>query len=156
VINNKEKTMLWQYRTMLFEFTKDGLLGDKYVDDEEMEKTLNQLGGKGWELVNVTLLQDGVLAFLKKPAQEGRLIEEPMVAAVPDPQPVVPVVRTRAAVVPPPVSTPEPAYESLPGPRSEPQPERTLEPQFGPTLHGPRKAGTAEDVPDLIGGIRIS
>lgn len=148
--------MLWQYRTMLFEFTKDGLLGDKYVDDEEMEKTLNQLGGKGWELVNVTLLQDGVLAFLKKPAQAGRLIEEPMVAAVPDPQPVVPVVRTRAAAVPPPVSSPEPAYEPLPGPRSEPQPERTLEPQLGPTMHGPSKAGTAEDVPDLIGGIRIS
>ena len=43
--------MLWQYRTILFEFTKDGLLGDKYVDDEEMENTLNQLGGQAWELV---------------------------------------------------------------------------------------------------------
>lgn len=57
--------MAWQYRTILFEFTKDGLLGDKYVDDEEVEKTLNELGAQGWELVNVVLLQDGLLAFLK-------------------------------------------------------------------------------------------
>ena len=57
--------MAWQYRTILFEFTKDGLLGDKYVDDEEVEKTLNEMGAQGWELVNVVLLQDGLLAFLK-------------------------------------------------------------------------------------------
>ncbi len=57
--------MAWQYRTVLFEFTKNGLLGDKYVDDEEMEKTFNEMGAQGWELVNVVLLQDGLLAFLK-------------------------------------------------------------------------------------------
>ena len=148
--------MLWQYRTMLFEFTKDGLLGDKYVDDEEMEKTLNQLGGKGWELVNVTLLQDGVLAFLKKPVQEGRLFEEPVVAAAPDTEPVAPVVRPYVAAMPPPMSTPEPAYEPQPGPRSEPAPEPPVEPQLGPTLHGPRKTSIAEEIPDSIGGIRIS
>lgn len=148
--------MLWQYRTMLFEFTKDGLLGDKYVDDEEMEKTLNQLGGKGWELVSVTLLQDGVLAFLKKPVQEGRFSDEPLVAAVPGTQPVAPVVRPRAAAVQPPISTPEPVYEPQLGPRSEPQPEPSLEPQLGPALHGPRKPGMSEDIPDSIGGIRIS
>ncbi len=61
--------MLWQYRTILFEFTKNGLLGDKYVDDEDMEKTLNQLGRQSWELVDVSLLQDGVLAFLKRPSE---------------------------------------------------------------------------------------
>ena len=74
--------MLWQYRTILFEFTKDGLLGDKYVDDEEMEKTLNQLGGQSWELVDVTLLQDGVLAFLKRPAGEEMVVEEVVEAGV--------------------------------------------------------------------------
>ncbi len=61
--------MLWHYRTMLFEFTKDGLLGDKYVDEEEMEKTLNTFGRQGWELVNAVLLQDGVLVFLKRPSE---------------------------------------------------------------------------------------
>ena len=62
--------MLWRYRTILFEFAKDGLLGDKYIDDEEVEKTLNELGTRSWELVNVSLLQEGLLAILKRPAEE--------------------------------------------------------------------------------------
>ncbi len=59
--------MRWQYRTILFEFGKDGLLGDKYLDDEEVEKTLNQQGNDEWELVNVTMMQEGLLAVLKRP-----------------------------------------------------------------------------------------
>ena len=31
---HREQKMLWKYRTILFELTKDGLLGDRYVDDE--------------------------------------------------------------------------------------------------------------------------
>ncbi len=61
--------MRWQYRTILFEFQKDGLLGDRYLDDEEIDKTLNRQGRNGWELVNVALLQEGLLAFLKRPVQ---------------------------------------------------------------------------------------
>ena len=30
--------MMWQYQTVLFEFSKNGLLGDRYMDDEEIEK----------------------------------------------------------------------------------------------------------------------
>ncbi len=63
--------MRWQYRTILFEFQKDGLLGDRYLDDEEIDKTLNRQGGNGWELVNVALLQEGLLAFLKRPLETG-------------------------------------------------------------------------------------
>lgn len=89
--------MLWQYRTNLFEFTKDGLLGDKYVDDEEMEKTLNELGGKGWEMVSVSLLQDGLLVFLKRPAAkedtdiavEQPRVFEPVAPPVVEPRPAV-------------------------------------------------------------------
>ena len=58
--------MNWQYQTLLFEFRKDGLLGDKYIDDEEVENILNEQGMLGWELVNVTPVQEGLLAFLKK------------------------------------------------------------------------------------------
>ena len=58
--------MYWQYQTILFEFQKDGLLGDKYIDDEEVENLLNEQGQQGWELVNVTPVQEGLLAFLKK------------------------------------------------------------------------------------------
>lgn len=61
--------MHWQYQTILFEFQKDGLLGDKYIDDEEVENLLNEQGKLGWELVNVTHVQEGLLAFLKKERQ---------------------------------------------------------------------------------------
>ncbi|MDW7773697.1 MAG: DUF4177 domain-containing protein [Desulfobulbaceae bacterium] len=63
--------MYWQYLTMLFEFRKDGLLGDKYIDDEEIEHILNDHGKRGWELVNVTPVREGLLAFLKKEAVPG-------------------------------------------------------------------------------------
>jgi len=70
--------MMWQYQTVLFEFSKNGLLGDRYMDDEEIEKTLNTLGREGWELVNVSLLEDGLLAILKQPlaGQPGPSIQE--------------------------------------------------------------------------------
>ncbi len=60
----------WQYRTIVFEFAKDGLLGERYIDDEEMEKTLNSQGLHGWELVSAVMIQDGVLAVLKRPGQK--------------------------------------------------------------------------------------
>ncbi len=63
--------MIWEYKTVLFEFSKDGLLSNRYVDDEELERNLNQLGQQGWELVSVALLQDGLLAFLKKPEADA-------------------------------------------------------------------------------------
>ncbi len=136
--------MLWQYRTMLFEFTKDGLLGDKYVDDEEMEKTLNQMGGQGWELVSVTLLQDGVLAFLKKPVGQERLVDEPIVVVAPPPQPVI---RSRQAVAPPRTAFVEPGFE--PEPEAQPaEPIRVAERQ--------RKPAAQNDEPDFLSSIRIS
>lgn len=138
--------MLWQYRTILFEFTKDGLLGDKYVDDEEMEKTLNQLGGKAWELVNVTLLQDGVLAFLKKPARQEMVIEEPVAAAPAVSSP--PIIKPRPAVAAPKVSIVEPAYE--------PEPEQEFEPESMRAFERQRKTVGRNDEPDFVGGIKIS
>ncbi len=80
--------MLWKYRTILFELTKDGLLGDRYVDDEEMEKTLNEMGALGWELVNVTLLQDGLLAILKRPVGADTVAVGPAVRAAAVAEPV--------------------------------------------------------------------
>lgn len=65
--------MNWQYQTILFEFQKDGLLGDKYVDDEEMDKILNEQGEQGWELVGVTAVQEGLLTFFKRARQQPRI-----------------------------------------------------------------------------------
>ncbi|NIA04903.1 MAG: DUF4177 domain-containing protein [Proteobacteria bacterium] len=59
----------WQYRTILFEFQKDSLLGDKYIDDEELETTLNEQGESGWELVAVTPVREGILSFFKRMQQ---------------------------------------------------------------------------------------
>lgn len=65
--------MNWQYRTILFEFQKDGLLGDKYVDDEDVEKVLNEQGEQGWELVSVAAVQEGLLTFFKRLRQQPRM-----------------------------------------------------------------------------------
>ncbi len=63
--------MRWQYRTVVFEFQKDGLLGDRFIDDEEVEKTLNEQGRAGWELVSATMVQEGLLTLLKRPERES-------------------------------------------------------------------------------------
>lgn len=146
--------MLWQYRTILFEFAKGGLLSDKYVDDEEMEKTFNQMGSQGWDLINVILLQDGVLAFLKKPKGESPEIEE-VEPEIPAPQTVVaspsvkarPAVHRQPTVNQPPVYT-HPTFSTL---------EQEVEPEDDPLLPPERpKRSAAQEDSDFIGGIRIS
>jgi hypothetical protein len=69
----------WQYKTILVEFQKDGLLGDKYIDEEETEAVLNGEGRHGWELVTATLVPEGMLLFCKKellPGQEPENMAE--------------------------------------------------------------------------------
>lgn len=61
----------WRYRTIVFEFKKNGLLGDRFIDDEEVESTLNEQGRIGWELVSATMVQDGLLTLLKQPVFDG-------------------------------------------------------------------------------------
>jgi hypothetical protein len=63
--------MRWQYRTIVFESQKDGLLGDRFIDDEGVEKTLNEQGRAGWELVSATMIQDGLLTLFKRPDPEA-------------------------------------------------------------------------------------
>jgi hypothetical protein len=132
--------MLWRYRTILFEFAKDGLLGDKYIDDEEVEKTLNELGTRNWELVSVSLLQEGLLAILKRPAEE----RTPLVSAVTMAKEPVAV---SPAYVPPVLS-----------PRSEipvadiPEGKQKLRDHHGQL----RTDGGRREERDSVGGIRIS
>ena len=58
--------MNWQFKTILFEFQKDGILGDRYIDDDEMEKVFNEQGRQGWELITVTPVQEGLISFFKR------------------------------------------------------------------------------------------
>jgi len=159
--------MLWQYRTILFEFTKDGLLGDRYVDDEEMEKALNQLGRQSWELVNVSLLQDGLRAFLKRPeedelavAAKGREREAKERAAtmqtqrVVDPAPSLPTGPTGPTATPI-AREPRPA----PGVRTPAVAEQSPIEEREHLLHGfdrQRRSSRDRDDVDFIGGIKIS
>ena len=154
--------MLWKYRTILFELTKDGLLGDRYVDDEEMEKTLNEMGALGWELVNVNLLQDGLLAILKRPvgadtvavgpAVRAAAVAEPVDEAMAEPDEeveeaplmVTPFLRERPRPTPPAFRQPVSAMED----EDELPPLRGLEQQ--------RQAGRERREPDFFDDIRIS
>ncbi len=164
--------MLWKYRTILFEFTKDGLLGDRYVDDEEMERSLNELGALGWELVNVTLLQDGLLAILKHaaaaPAASAGPTVRPVAAAGPGleraaepaepdeldevedevaeeaPLLVTPVIRER----------PRPASPAFRQPAAALEDEDELPPLRG--LERQRQEGRQRREPDFVDAIRIS
>jgi len=133
--------MLWQYRTNLFEFTKDGLLGDKYVDDEEMEKTLNELGGQEWELVSVSLLQDGLLVFLKRPMLEGTeaAIEQPRII---EPIAAPPVVESR------PVDFYRESITAEQIQEEEHEPVRIFD--------RPRKSTRSREEMDFVGDIKIS
>ena len=154
--------MLWKYRTILFELTKDGLLGDRYVDDEEMEKTLNEMGALGWELVNVTLLQDGLLAILKRPvgadtvavgpAVRAAAVAEPVDEAMAEPDEeveeaplmVTPLLRERPRPTPPAFRQPGSAMDD----EDELPPLRGLEQQ--------RQGGRERREPDFFDDIRIS
>jgi hypothetical protein len=132
--------MQWQYRTLLFEFTKDGLLGDKYVDDEEMEKTLNEMGRQGWELVNVALLQDGLLTFLKLPLDTGERVVQPSTIGMDLAE--KPSAREPVAAEPP--------------PQRRAVPEEEDDWDFGEERHPqPQPAGKKQE-DDFIGGIRIA
>lgn len=156
--------MLWKYRTILFELTKDGLLGDRYVDDEEMEKTLNEMGALGWELVNVTLLQDGLLAILKRPvgadtvavgpAVRAAAVAEPVDEAMAEPDEeveeaplmVTPFLRERPRPTTPAFRQPVSAMEM--DDEDELPPLRGLEQQ--------RQGGRERREPDFFDDIRIS
>jgi len=58
--------MQFRYRTVLFEFQKDGLLGERFIDGDQVEEKLNRLGQAGWELISVANVRDGLFAVLKK------------------------------------------------------------------------------------------
>ncbi len=67
--------MQWQYKTITVTFQKNGLLGEKYIDEDETETILNEEGRRGWELVSTVLMPEGLMLFCKKKRQPGQLPE---------------------------------------------------------------------------------
>ena len=63
--------MRWSYKTVHFSLKKDGLLGNAFLDEAEIEVTLNDYGKSGWELVSFMEVNDGLIAVFKQPFGHG-------------------------------------------------------------------------------------
>ncbi len=59
--------MRWGYKTIQYGLKKEGLLGSSFLDEAEMEQSLNEFGQAGWELITLFALQDGLMAVFKQP-----------------------------------------------------------------------------------------
>jgi hypothetical protein len=59
--------MRWSYKTILYELKKEGLLGSAFLDESEIEQSLNEFGTTGWELVSMLETRDGIIAVFKQP-----------------------------------------------------------------------------------------
>jgi hypothetical protein len=61
--------MRWCYKTVHFDLKKEGFLGSVFLDEAEVEQSLNEYGQSGWELVSIVETQDGLIAFFKQPLE---------------------------------------------------------------------------------------
>ena len=69
--------MRWGYKTVQYGLKKEGLLGSSFLDEAEVEQSLNEFGQAGWELVSLFGMQDGLMAVFKQPLERtGALIHE--------------------------------------------------------------------------------
>jgi hypothetical protein len=59
--------MRWSYKTVHYELKKEGLLGSAFLDESEIEFSLNEYGRSGWELVSILETMDGIIAVFKQP-----------------------------------------------------------------------------------------
>jgi Domain of unknown function (DUF4177) len=63
--------MRWSYKTVHFSLKKEGLLGSAFLDETEIEVSLNDYGQSGWELVSFMEVNDGLIAVFKQPFTLG-------------------------------------------------------------------------------------
>lgn len=59
--------MRWSYKTVHYELKKEGLLGSAFLDESELELSLNEYGKAGWELISMLETLDGLIAVFKQP-----------------------------------------------------------------------------------------
>ncbi len=79
--------MRWSYKTVHFSLKKEGLLGSAFIDEDEIEVSLNEYGKLGWELVSFMEVNDGLIAVLKQPFGQGLAVidEEPVASRAEEP-----------------------------------------------------------------------
>lgn len=63
--------MRWSYKTVHYAMKKEGLLGSAFLDESEVELSLNEYGKAGWELVSMLETLDGLIAVFKQPLSVG-------------------------------------------------------------------------------------
>ena len=63
--------MRWSYKTVYYELRKEGLLGSAFIDEAEIEESLNEFGHAGWELISLIEAKDGLIGVLKQPLDEA-------------------------------------------------------------------------------------
>jgi len=61
--------MRWGYKTIQYGLKKEGLLGSSFLDEAEVEQSLNEFGQAGWELISLFAMQDGLMAVFKQPLE---------------------------------------------------------------------------------------
>lgn len=71
--------MRWGYKTIQYGLKKEGLLGSSFLDEAEMEQSLNEFGLAGWELVSLFAMQDGLMAVFKQPLAIKAALSQPPV-----------------------------------------------------------------------------
>lgn len=65
--------MRWCYKTVHFDLKKEGFLGSAFLDEAEVEQSMNEYGQAGWELVSIVETQDGLIAFFKQPLEPANI-----------------------------------------------------------------------------------
>ncbi len=70
----------WKYKTVHFALKKDGILGGSFLDEAEIEQTLNNLGEEGWELVSFLDGSAGLFGVFKQMFRQPNGVAEPVVS----------------------------------------------------------------------------
>ena len=65
--------MRWSYKIVHYDYKKEGLLGGTFLDETEIEQSMNEFGHAGWELISLLEVQDGLTATFKQPLEASPL-----------------------------------------------------------------------------------
>ncbi|MDR3630026.1 MAG: DUF4177 domain-containing protein [Desulfocapsaceae bacterium] len=59
--------MRWSYKIVHYDYKKEGILGGTFLDEAEIEQSMNEIGKEGWELISLLEVHDGLAATFKMP-----------------------------------------------------------------------------------------
>lgn len=66
--------MHWSYKTVQYGLKKEGLLGSAFLDEVEVEQSLNEFGQAGWELVSIFPMHDGLMAVFRQGFEQQHIV----------------------------------------------------------------------------------